>query len=258
MNNNAKVNIKITLVALVLFVIVASPRVMAQSIERVFDAGPYSAYALLFWLGGNLTRTLRRGFEGCKRAFDIFVALLALVVMSPVVLVCMGFIKLISPVGKVVYTQKRVGKNGAVFSIYKLRSMRPDAERLTGAVWSHGEKDPRVIPFIGRFIRSSHIDEIPQFINVLMGDMSVVGPRPERPEIVAELMSQVPEYGKRLQVRPGITGLAQIRNHYDVTLRDVKKKVKLDLLYIRKVCFWSELSILLRTFIVVARGKVIS
>jgi lipopolysaccharide/colanic/teichoic acid biosynthesis glycosyltransferase len=120
----------------------------------------------------------------------------------------------------------------------KFRSMYEDAESETGPVWACGDdNDPRVTP-LGRFLRRTHLDELPQLANVLKGQMSLIGPRPERPCFVREFRGQIADYEKRLSVRPGITGLAQVRAGYDRTMRDVRRKVKLDLLYVRRMCWW--------------------
>jgi lipopolysaccharide/colanic/teichoic acid biosynthesis glycosyltransferase len=258
LNKIAKIHLKILSFSTLLFMLLVVPAVLAMSVEDVAALHPYGFMA--FWLGLStaIVHYAQSRFRHIKRVFDIVVSIIAITVTLPLVIGSAIFIKLLSPTGKIIYTQTRVGKDGKRFEIYKLRSMKPDAESKTGAVWANEGHDSRVIPFIGGFLRKTHIDEIPQFFNVLKGDMSVVGPRPERPELVAKLTDQVPEYLKRLQVKPGITGLAQIRNRYDKTLRDVKRKVKLDLLYIRKMCLFSEIGILLRTFVVVFRGKVIS
>ena len=131
--------------------------------------------------------------------------------------------------------------------------MEVDAEKETGPVWAK-EDDPRLIKF-GKIIRKMHIDEIPQLFNVLRGEMSIVGPRPERPIFVKSLSKEIKEYKRRLTVKPGITGLAQVWHKYDETIKDVKKKIKYDLLYIRKMCLATDFRILLRTILVVAIGK---
>ncbi|MCG2711912.1 MAG: sugar transferase [Candidatus Omnitrophica bacterium] len=256
-NNIAKINIKILGIALIVYSFLVIHKVMAMSVEEAAVLQPYGMLAFLLGAGSAFLRFAQRQFPRMKRGFDIVLASLGVVVTFPLVAISALLIKLFSPQGPVFYTQTRVGMNGKIFEIYKLRSMKPDAEKGTGAVWADEDNDPRVIPVIGNFLRKSHIDEIPQFINVLMGDMSVVGPRPERPEIVSELKVKVFQYEKRLNVRPGITGLAQIRHRYDKTLTDVKKKVKLDLLYIRKMCLIGELRILFLTVLVVIKGKVI-
>ena len=197
-------------------------------------------------------RFARRRFAEFKRGFDIVVSILGLIVSLPVLLVAMALVKMTSP-GSACYLQKRVGKDGLVFDMLKLRTMDEDAEKDTGPVWA-AQNDPRVTP-VGRFLRRSRIDEIPQLVNVLAGHMSVIGPRPERPEFVDNLTGKIGDYNKRLDVRPGITGLAQIRQDYDTNLRDVRRKVKFDLLYIKRMCFLTDLRIILSTFVVVLIGK---
>lgn len=131
--------------------------------------------------------------------------------------------------------------------------MRVDAEKETGPVWAE-HNDPRLIP-IGRFLRKAHIDEIPQFINILKGEMSLIGPRPERPVFVQKFKEEITDYEKRLAVKPGLTGLAQVWHTYDATIEDVRKKIKYDLLYIKKLCLWTDVRILFRTVRVVFTGE---
>lgn len=204
-------------------------------------------------IGGMIVRYAQKSFAKFKRAMDYFLAILGLAVTSPLLFFAAILIKLNSP-GPVVYKQNRVGKKGKVFEIYKLRTMRLDAEKYTGAVWAR-ENDPR-ITYIGKLLRKMHIDEIPQLINVLKGEMSIVGPRPERPEMVRDLKKVICDYEKRLLVKPGITGLAQVCHKYDETIADVKKKIKYDILYIKKMCWLIEMRILAQTFVVVLTGKV--
>jgi len=199
-----------------------------------------------------LVRFARRRFAEFKRGFDIVVSLLGLIITLPVILAAMALIKRTSP-GPVFYLQKRVGKDGLIFDMLKLRTMVVDAEKNTGPVWA-AQNDPRVTP-VGRFLRRSRIDEIPQLVNVLAGHMSIIGPRPERPEFVDKLSGKIGDYNKRLDVRPGITGLAQIRQDYDSTIADVRRKVKFDLLYIKRMCFLTDLRIILSTVVVVLIGK---
>ena len=187
----------------------------------------------------------RQRYHSAKPCFDRACAALLLVLFAPVIAICALITRLTSR-GPAFYTQKRVGENGRVFDILKLRTMRLDAETRSGPVWSSGAADSRVTPF-GRFLRASHLDETPQLINVLRGEMSLVGPRPERPHFVEQLSKDIPEYEKRLAVKPGITGLAQIRSGYDHSLRDVRKKVKLDIMYIRKMCWWVDFVIIALT-----------
>ena len=201
---------------------------------------------------GWIVRFARRRFSEFKRVFDIVVSSFAIVLFSPLVIGAAILIKIVSP-GSVFFKQRRLGYRGRIFDIYKLRTMQINAEKETGPVWAK-EDDPRLIKF-GKVIRKLHIDEFPQLLNVLKGQMSIVGPRPERPFFVSKLTNEVREYNNRLNVKPGITGLAQIRHKYDETIEDVKKKIKLDLLYIRKMCFWVDVRILLQTIIVAALGK---
>lgn len=160
------------------------------------------------------------------------IALVALLLAAPVMVVAAILVKVTSP-GPALYKQKRVGLNGHVFTIFKFRSMRADAEAKTGAVWAQ-KNDPRITP-LGRFLRKSRIDELPQLFNVLRGEMSVVGPRPERPEFVATLSEQIPYYRQRHVVRPGITGWAQINHKYGDTIEDTVKKLEYDLYYIKNL-----------------------
>jgi lipopolysaccharide/colanic/teichoic acid biosynthesis glycosyltransferase len=154
----------------------------------------------------------------------------------------------------VFYRQTRVGKNGRTFRIWKFRTMCRDAETNTGAVWSN-IRDPRVTT-LGRWLRCSHLDELPQFFNVLMGDMNLIGPRPERPEFVRRLAMDLPRYRERLKVRPGITGLAQLHLGYDQSVSDVERKVFLDIEYIGTTNFLRDIKILCGTFPYVARQLV--
>lgn len=187
-----------------------------------------------------------------KRIMDVMVALVILIGFLPLWILVAIIIKLESP-GPVLFSQKRVGKDGKIFTIYKLRSMVQDAERETGPVWA-GTKDPRVT-FFGKIIRKLRIDEIPQFFNVLMNDMSLIGPRPERPFFVDKLKRKIPLYTRRLRMKPGITGWAQIKGGYDTTIENVKKKLEYDLFYIENVSLRMDLKILLNTFYVMLRGK---
>lgn len=187
-----------------------------------------------------------------KRVVDVVMALLLL----PIGLVAMGIaalaIKLSSP-GPVLYSQKRVGKDGKEFTFTKLRTMVVDAERDTGAVWAT-EDDPRITR-VGRVLRKLRIDELPQLFSVLKGDMSLVGPRPERPEFVSDFVSEIPFYEKRLLVRPGITGWAQVNHRYDQSIEDVVEKLRYDLYYVRHLSFTLDLQIMLRTLWVMLGRK---
>lgn len=187
-----------------------------------------------------------------KRLIDIAISLIVLIVFLPVWILVALLIKLESR-GPVLFKQRRVGKDGRHFTVYKFRSMVQDAERETGPVWA-GEKDPRVT-FIGRIIRKLRIDEIPQFFNVLVNDMSLVGPRPERPYFVNKLKREIPLYTRRLRMKPGITGWAQIKGGYDTTIENVKKKLEYDLFYIENVSVRMDLKIIFNTIYVMIRGK---
>lgn len=190
--------------------------------------------------------------EMAKRVMDVVVSAVILVAGLPVWLLVAFAIKLDSP-GPVFYRQERVGRNGRQFMMFKFRSMKKDAEKLSGPKWAE-KNDPRVTR-VGRIIRRVHIDEVPQFINVLVGDMSLVGPRPERLFFVDKIERQIPLYRRRLKVRPGITGWAQIKYRYDQSIEDVKSKLKYDLFYIENMSWRLDLKILFNTLYVMLRGK---
>ena len=171
--------------------------------------------------------------EFVKRTLDILVSIAGIVLGLPLMFLIGILIKLESR-GPALFKQTRIGMRGKVFTMLKFRTMHQDAEAETGPVWAK-ENDPRVTR-IGKFIRKAHFDELPQLFNVLKGEMSLVGPRPERPYFVSEFRKAIPHYDRRLCVKPGITGLAQIKRGYDQTLSDVKRKLKYDILYAQKVC----------------------
>jgi len=179
-----------------------------------------------------------------KMMMDVVGSIIAIMVLSPLFLFVALFIKIFSP-GPVFFKQTRVGQHGKPFEIYKFRTMKVDAEKYSGPVWAT-KNDNRLIPG-GDFLRKSKIDEIPQFINVLKGEMSIIGPRPERPFFVARLKDQIPGYEKRLRIKPGITGLAQVLHRADETIRDVRKKIKYDILYIKRMCLLTDMTILAKT-----------
>ncbi len=187
-----------------------------------------------------------------KRLLDIIVSLIILIVTLPVTLITAVVIKLDSE-GGIFFKQERCGINGKIFKIYKFRSMKKDAEKTTGPVWSQKD-DPRITR-VGKFIRKVRIDEIPQMMNVLNGEMSIIGPRPERPFFVEKLSQQIPYYKRRLKVRPGITGWAQVKHKYDETIEDVKIKLRYDLFYIENMSLRMDFKILFRTIFVVLLGK---
>ncbi len=204
---------------------------------------------LIFSDGFVKTETTRM----VKRAMDVGLALVGLALSLPVMAVVALAIKLDSP-GPVLFRQQRVGERGRVFILNKFRSMFVDAERH-GAVWATAA-DPRVTR-VGRWIRRTRIDELPQFWNVLVGDMSFVGPRPERPEFVGTLQREIPFYMGRHSVRPGITGWAQVRHRYAASVEDSMEKLQYDLYYIKNLSPLLDLVILLSTLQVVlfARGS---
>jgi lipopolysaccharide/colanic/teichoic acid biosynthesis glycosyltransferase len=197
-----------------------------------------------------------------SRTVNVVLAFIALVITSPLLLIIAIAVKFTSR-GPVLYMQERVGLDrrlpgraqhnhrrtrdigGKPFTIYKFRTMRVDAERQSGAVWAQ-QQDPRVTP-VGRLLRQYRLDELPQFINVLRGEMNIVGPRPERPSIFAELREHIAEYPLRQRAKPGITGLAQISQNYDRSIDDVRTKVSYDLEYIRRQSLREDFRIMLKT-----------
>lgn len=183
-----------------------------------------------------------------KRFLDITVAIIGLILSMPVIAVISILIKLESK-GPAIYKQTRIGMRGKVFEMYKFRSMRSDAENTSGPVWAT-EDDPRVTRF-GRFLRKTHLDEFPQLLNVLKGEMSVVGPRPERPYFVNQFRKIIPHYDRRHCAKPGITGLAQIKQRYDETIRDVQRKVRYDALYVKKMCPFLDMKVIALTALTV-------
>jgi len=190
-----------------------------------------------------------RARSAAKRALDLFCAALGFLLALPM----MGLVALavrLSSAGPVLYHQQRVGLQGRIFTVHKFRSMRVDAEAETGPVWASKQGDPRVTP-IGRLLRRTRLDELPQLWNVLKGDMSFVGPRPERPEFVASLTRTIPYYGQRHAVRPGITGWAQVRYTYGASVEDAIEKLQYDLYYIKNV------SVALDLFIIVSTIKTV-
>jgi len=191
--------------------------------------------------------------ETLKRLLDIIVSATVLIVGFPIWSLIALFIRLESH-GSVLYKQERVGKDGKRFNIIKFRSMRHDAEE-TGPQWA-GREDPRVT-VVGKVLRKLHLDEVPQMWNVLSGHMSLVGPRPERPVFVEQLVKDIPMYSRRLKVRPGITGWAQVKHKYDESIDDVKRKVQYDLFYIENMSLRMDFKIILGTFyhMLLGRGR---
>jgi sugar transferase (PEP-CTERM system associated) len=188
-----------------------------------------------------------------KRTLDVLVATVGLVLAAPIAAAVVVLIKLTSP-GPVLYRQERVGQHGRRFMVLKFRSMRVDAEADTGPVWAQ-KNDSRVTP-IGSFLRRSRLDEIPQLWNALRGDMSMVGPRPERPSFVADLTRQIPFYGQRHVVKPGVTGWAQVRYTYGASVEDALQKLQYDLYYIKNMSVALDIFVMFQTVktVVMRRG----
>jgi lipopolysaccharide/colanic/teichoic acid biosynthesis glycosyltransferase len=213
---------------------------------------------------GEYVVAARARSEMAARVLNVAIASIALVLLSPVLLLLGLLVKLTSP-GPIIYRQIRIGLNrrtnpagaprlydrrsidlgGGVFTMYKFRSMRADAEKGTGAVWA--KKGDARVTTLGRIMRKTRLDELPQLVNVLMGDMSIVGPRPERPSIFRQLSRTIDRYEERQRARPGITGWAQVNQNYDSCLADVENKVKLDLEYLQRQSVTEDLKIMLRT-----------
>ncbi len=206
---------------------------------------------LVFSTGFRKTRLMSL----TKRTFDLIAAVCGLILASPLMLLSALLVKLESPRDPILYHQERVGLNGETFTIHKFRTMRTDAEARTGPVWSKGDGDPRITR-VGRFMRHSRLDEIPQLWNVLRGDMSLIGPRPERPAFVEQLTRQIPFYGQRHVVKPGVTGWAQVRYSYGASVTDAIEKMQYDLYYVKHMSLRFDIMIALETIkiVVLRRG----
>ena len=187
-----------------------------------------------------------------KRLFDFLTAFVCLILFSPLFLICYIAIKR-GHDGPVIYKQERIGRFGRPFYIYKFRSMIVDAEK-EGAELLQQEDDPRLTN-TGKFLRDHHLDELPQFWNVLVGDMSFVGPRPERKYFIDQIMQHDPRYECLYQIRPGITSMATIYNGYTDTMEKMLKRLDMDLDYLRHRSWWLDLKIIFLTFANIAFGK---
>ena len=240
-------------------------RWMETMVERA-GAGSFPTIQRLWGMErGQLdvpSESARAGVSNKTAVLNFLLALIGLLLLLPVLLVIAVLVRLTSP-GPVLYTQLRVGLDrrlpvggvqnhrrerdlgGLPFTIYKFRTMWVDAENGSGAVWAQ-QRDPRVTS-VGRLLRQYRLDELPQLFNVLKGEMNIVGPRPERPTIFAELREHIAEYPLRQRAKPGITGLAQINHHYDCSLEDVRTKVHYDLEYIRRQSVAEDFRIMLKT-----------
>jgi len=224
---------------------------LARFFERVHGRVPIESLKVS-WLiyGEGYRQSWLRGF--IKRLFDVAIAVLLLLITLPIMAVIAMLIA-VETRGPVVYRQDRVGRGGHKFTLLKFRSMGPDAEKDGKASWA-AINDARVTR-VGRFIRRARIDELPQLINVLRGEMSFVGPRPERPEFVAMLTQQIPFYAVRHSVKPGITGWAQVRYSYGATVEQAVKKLEYDLYYVKNHTLLLDLLILIDTIRVVMLGE---
>ncbi len=197
--------------------------------------------------------TLSPWEEFLKRVFDIFVSLVALILLSPVYVILAILVRLSSP-GPIIFRQERLGKNMVPFTIYKFRTMYVDAERDGPALSREG--DPRITP-IGRWLRKTRLDELPQFFNVLKGEMSIVGPRPERQYYVEKILPRAPEYRQLFKIKPGITSLGMVKYGYASSVEEMIERMRYDLIYLANRSFLMDLKILLYTVLRVlqARGK---
>jgi exopolysaccharide biosynthesis polyprenyl glycosylphosphotransferase len=187
-----------------------------------------------------------------KRIFDVVVSLVGLTAFAPVWAIVALIVKLTDK-GPAIYSQERIGQNAKPFMLHKFRSMYIDAEAKGGPQWAT-KNDPRITPF-GRFMRKTRLDEVPQLLNVLRGEMSLVGPRPERQHFIDILTKEIPWYIKRLKMKPGITGWAQVKHKYDETIEDVKTKIMYDLYYFENMSLTLDLKIIIQTVLVVLTGK---
>lgn len=248
--------------------IVASKNIMEDknSVKRFYEALPLGVSTLDFptfyenvsekipvsvisesWFLVNLVEINKRLFESLKRVFDIILSII-LGIPTLILLPIIGILIKIGSPGPIFYRQKRVGKNGKIFEIIKFRSMVRDAEK-NGAQWAN-EKDERITR-VGKILRRSRLDELPQLWNVLKGEMSFIGPRPERPEFISELQKQIPHYAMRHLVKPGLSGWAQIKFPYGASVNDAMEKLQYDLYYIKNRSFVLDLAILARTIALV-------
>jgi lipopolysaccharide/colanic/teichoic acid biosynthesis glycosyltransferase len=229
----------------------AGARIFYPGVENMFldhGAGQYDCTVQCEREGspvpGRVEASERNGHWTLKRGMDLVLGLLLLVLALPFICLAALLVKLSSR-GPAFYSQVRLGLGGAPFHIWKLRTMYHNCERLSGPCWSTG-RDTRITP-IGRLLRRTHIDELPQPRNVLRGEMSLVGPRPERPELIPALEQKIPGYRGRLEVRPGMTGLAQIQLPADTELESVRRKLVYDLYYVRQLSLGLDLGILMAT-----------
>ena len=187
-------------------------------------------------------------YSKIRRVIDFIISLLSLVIVIPIIILTSIFIMLESP-GNPFYVQSRMGFMGKEFNLIKLRSMRTDAEK-NGAQWA--DKNDSRVTKVGRFIRKTRIDELPQIFNVLKGDMSIIGPRPERQIFVEEFVKYIPNFPKRLEVKPGLTGWAQVNGGYEIL---PEQKLELDLYYINNKSLWIDMEIVFKTVKIIFTGE---
>ena len=214
-------------------------RSSAYAQSEIVLKSPSSIVLAFPWLmsGGVVSVAIgvaRANYRVFKRGYDFIIAATGLIALSPLFLIIAALVKIDSD-GSVFFKQARLGRDGKLFDMWKFRTMRDNAELETGPVWAE-DNDPRVTK-IGLFLRKSHLDELPQLINVIFGHMSLIGPRPERPEFSTQISDSLPGFPERLRIRPGITGLAQVRYPYGASIKDAGRKLKYDLLYIRRICW---------------------
>jgi exopolysaccharide biosynthesis polyprenyl glycosylphosphotransferase len=227
-------------------------------VESAIDS--FERTARKVWIEGLSLRSLvcDQGFNpsklylGMKRGVDLALAIIFIILTAPLMALIAAVIKLDTP-GPAIFSQERVGLRGRRFTVYKFRSMRLDAEKHTGPKWA-AENDDRITT-VGAFLRKCRLDELPQLFNVLSGDMSLIGPRPERPYFVEILKEKIQHYDLRHYVRPGITGWAQVMYPYGASVEDAYHKLQYDLYYAKKCSLGFDLLILLKTFFVVFTGK---
>jgi exopolysaccharide biosynthesis polyprenyl glycosylphosphotransferase len=216
---------------------------LSQTYELIFNKIPIR-FIPQSWFLENLSEGEKKSYDKVKRFIDIILSLIIITITIPLWLIFALLIKL-EDKGPVLYKQERVGKDGKTFWLFKFRSMQVNAEKKK-AQWAK-QNDPRITK-TGKFLRASHLDELPQMINILKGDISLVGPRPERPVFVKKLEKDIPHYHIRHIIKPGFTGWAQIRFRYGRSVEDSQEKLQYDLYYIKNRSFFLDLEILLKTF----------
>ncbi len=203
-------------------------------------------------VAGSASSSRHTFYDAIKRALDVIGASALLIVLSPL-MALIAFAVRFDSKGPVIFSQRRLTVGGKVFTMLKFRTMKTDAESTTGAVWA-SKRDPRVTR-VGKYLRLCRLDELPQLINVIRGEMSLIGPRPERPEIATDLSKDLPSFNHRLAVKAGITGLAQTTTGYASSVDSYRKKLAWDILYVRNRCLLLDLRIALKTIVVVLTGS---